>query len=99
MTEHPHVHIHCRDRSGRGHGQAREPVVAYDHARHALLGDAITLDFINTSLEPGARGAVELSLDSARALCAALGRAIAAAEREEAEVRGAGRLPKHAGVG
>ena len=77
----------------------KEAVVAYDHARHALLGDAITLDFINTSLEPGARGAVELSLDSARALCAALGRAIAAADREEAEVRGAGRLPKHAGVG
>jgi hypothetical protein len=28
-------------------------VVAYDHARHAPLGDVITLDFINTGLEPG----------------------------------------------
>ena len=30
-------------------------VVAYDHARHAPLGDVITLDFINTDLDAGAR--------------------------------------------
>ena len=30
-------------------------VVAYDHARHAPLGDVITLDFINAALDPGAR--------------------------------------------
>ena len=30
-------------------------VVAYDHARHANLGDVITLDFVNASLEVGAR--------------------------------------------
>src|SRR5690349_20066471 len=41
-------------------------VVAYDHARHANLGDVITLDFINTGLEPGARAAVELALESAK---------------------------------
>ena len=29
-------------------------VVAYDHARHAHLGDVITLDFINGALDPGA---------------------------------------------
>ena len=65
-----------------------QAVVAYDHARHAPAGDVITLDFINTDLEPGARAAVELSLDSAKDLRAALDRAIAAAEFEEAEVRG-----------
>src|SRR5205085_5041457 len=32
-----------------------QAVVAYDHARHAPLGDVITLDFINAGLEPGAR--------------------------------------------
>jgi hypothetical protein len=36
-------------------------VVAYDHARHAPLGDVITLDFINTDLDPGARAGIELS--------------------------------------
>jgi hypothetical protein len=60
-------------------------VVAYDHARHALLGDVITLDFINTDLPPGARAAVELSLDTAKALHAALAKAIAEADIEEAE--------------
>lgn len=60
-------------------------VVAYDHARHALLDDAITIDFVNTDLPPGARAGVELTLESAKALHAALSRAIAAADIEEAE--------------
>jgi hypothetical protein len=68
-------------------------VVAYDHARHANLGDVITLDFINSELDPGARAGVELTLESAKDLRAALDRAIAAAEYEEAEVRGKGALP------
>jgi hypothetical protein len=65
-------------------------VVAYDHARHAPLGDVITLDFYNTGLDAGARAAVELTLETAKELRAALDRAIAAAEYEEAEVRGKG---------
>ena len=63
-------------------------VVAYDHARHAPLGDVVTLDFINTGLDPGARAGIELSLETAKALRAALDRVIVAAEFEEAEVRG-----------
>ena len=42
-----------------------QAVVAYDHARHAPLGDVITLDFINIALEPGARAGIELTLDTA----------------------------------
>jgi Family of unknown function (DUF6295) len=68
-------------------------VVAYDHARHALAGDVITLDFINTELEPGARAGVELTLETAKELRAALDRAIAAADFEESEVRGKGAVP------
>jgi Family of unknown function (DUF6295) len=60
-------------------------VVSYDHARHALLADAITIDFINQGLPPDARAAVELTLDAAKALNAALTKAIAEAEIEEAE--------------
>jgi hypothetical protein len=60
-------------------------VVAYDHARHALQYDVITLDFINSALPPGARAGVELTLESAKALQAALAKAIAEAEIEEAE--------------
>jgi Family of unknown function (DUF6295) len=71
-----------------------DAVVAYDHARHAPLGDVITLDFINTELEPGARAGIELTLDTAKELRAALDRAISAAEFEEAEVRGKGAPPR-----
>ena len=67
-----------------------QAVVAYDHARHAPLGDVITLDFFNTELDAGARAGVELTLETAKELRAALDRAIAAAEFEEAEVRGKG---------
>jgi Family of unknown function (DUF6295) len=70
-----------------------QAVVAYDHARHAPLGDVITLDFINIALEPGARAGIELTLETAKELRAALDRAIAAAEFEEAEVRSKGAVP------
>jgi hypothetical protein len=69
-----------------------QAVVAYDHARHAPLGDVITLDFFNANLGAEHRAAVEITLDSAKELRAALDRAIAAAEFEEAEVRGKGAI-------
>ncbi len=59
-------------------------VVAYDHPHHALLEEAITLDFIDTDKAPGVRAAVEMTLESAKALSAALVRAIQQAEAEEA---------------
>ena len=61
-------------------------VVSYDHPNHALLDDAIIVDFVNQARGPGARAAVELTLDAARALQGALERAIAAAEAEEREL-------------
>lgn len=70
-----------------------QTVVAYDHARHAPLGDVITLDFVNPGLGAGARAGIELTLETAKELRAALDRAIAAADYEEAEVRGKGAVP------
>ena len=58
-------------------------VVSYDHPHHALLEEAITIDFVNDALGPGARVAVELTLEAAKALSSALVKAIAAAEIEE----------------
>jgi uncharacterized protein DUF6295 len=72
-------------------------VVAYDHARHAWLEDAITIDFINRDLPPRARAAVELTLEAAKALNEALARAIAAAELEESQ-RAEGLERPHRGV-
>lgn len=58
-------------------------VVSYDHPHHALYDEAINIDFVNASLGPGARVAVEISLQSARDLSAALIKAIAEAEAVE----------------
>ena len=60
-------------------------VVSYDHPHHALLEEAITIDFVNQAFGPEARVAVELTLQSAKKLSEALTRAIAAAEIEESE--------------
>jgi hypothetical protein len=76
-----------------------QAVVSYDHARHAFLEDAITIDFVNRDLPPGARAAVELTLESAKALSNALARAIAAAEIEEGErPRSAERIASRANI-
>ena len=77
-------------RGGDGWFPLSRAVVAYDHARHAPLGDVVTLDFINTSLDAGARAGIEMTLETAKELRAALDRVIAAAEFEETEVRGRG---------
>ncbi|WP_428490684.1 DUF6295 family protein [Rhodopila sp.] len=71
-----------------------QAVVAYDHARHAPLSDVITLDFLNAGLGPEARAGIELTLETAKELRVALDRAIAAADFEEAEVRGKGAAPR-----
>ena len=74
--------------AGKGAGgwfELTHSVVSYDHPHHALLEEAITIDFVNSGLGPSARVAVEITLESAKALCAALSRAIAAAEVVEGE--------------
>ena len=59
-----------------------EAVVSYDHPHHAWFEEGISIDFVNSALGPGARVAVEISLDSARELAGALSRAIAAADAQ-----------------
>ena len=70
-------------KAGDGWIELTHSVVSYDHPHHALLEEAVTIDFVNRALGPGARVAVELTLESAKELCGALARAIAAAEIEE----------------
>ncbi len=62
-------------------------VVTYDHPHVALLPDAVCIDFVREHGSPGTRAAVELTLDSAKALQVALTRVIAEAETEEAQAR------------
>jgi Family of unknown function (DUF6295) len=70
-------------KSGDGWIQLTRSVVSYDHPHHAVLEEGITIDFVNAALGPGARVAVELTLEAAKELNGALARAIAAAEIEE----------------
>ena len=81
------VEIVGADGAGKGEDgewfKLTHSVVSYDHPHHALLEEAITIDFVNRALAPGARVAVELTLDAAKALSAALQRAITQADIEE----------------
>ena len=80
------VEIVRAEGSGKGEGgwfDLTNSVVSYDHPHHALLEEAITIDFVNSTLGPGARVAVEITLESAKELSAALARAVAAAEEVE----------------
>jgi hypothetical protein len=70
-------------KGGDGWFKLTHAVVSYDHPHHALLEEAITIDFVNRTMGPEARAAAELTLDSAKALRDALDRAIAQAEIEE----------------
>jgi Family of unknown function (DUF6295) len=71
---------------GRGKGATGwftlgEVNVSYDHPFDAPLEHALNLDFVNEAEGPGARVAVELSVDSARQLVQAI---LATLERAEA---------------
>jgi Family of unknown function (DUF6295) len=80
------VEIVGAEGAGKGDGgwfKLTHSVVSYDHPHHALLEEAITIDFVNAALGPGTRVAVELTLQSAKELSGALARAVAAAEIEE----------------
>ena len=72
-------------KGGDGWFELTHSVVSYDHPHHALFEESITIDFVNSALGPSARVAVEISLQSAKALSAALSRAIAAADMVEGE--------------
>jgi Family of unknown function (DUF6295) len=70
-------------KGGDGWFKLTHSVVSYDHPHHAVLEEAITIDFVNAALGPATRVAVELTLASAKELSGALMRAITAAEIEE----------------
>jgi hypothetical protein len=59
------------DGSGKGTQgwfNLKEVDVSYDHPFHAPFEHALNIDFVNESQGPGARVAVELSVEAAQAL-------------------------------
>ena len=59
-------------KSANGWFKLREANVSYDHPFDAPLEHALNIDFVNEALGPGARVAVELSVEAARTLVMAI---------------------------
>jgi len=62
------VKIQGRGKSGPEWFEVREANVSYDHPYDLPLEHALNIDFVNEAMGPGARVAVELSVDAARQL-------------------------------
>jgi hypothetical protein len=62
------VEIEGSGKGGGGWFKVRQVNVSYDHPFNMPLEHALNIDFVNEALGPGARLAVELDVDSARAL-------------------------------
>ena len=58
-----------------------EADVSYDHPFEAPFEHALNIDFVNEALGPGARVAVELSVESARSLVEAIQAVLVQAEK------------------
>ena len=67
-------------KGGEGWIDLTHAVVSYDHPHHAMYEDCVTIDFVNRALGPGSRIALEISMESAKALAGALLRTIEQAE-------------------
>jgi hypothetical protein len=61
--------------------RVNEATMSFDHATHAWLDHALRIDFLDASDESAGRVAVELDLDSGKALLRRLEEVIDAAEK------------------
>ena len=75
------VKLEGRGKSGPEWFEVREANVSYDHPYDLPLEHALNIDFVNEALGPGARVAVELSVDAARQLVATIQAVLAQADR------------------
>src|SRR5499426_2713329 len=74
------VKIMGRGKSGPEWFDVREANVSYDHPYDLPLEHALNIDFVNESMGPGARVAVELSVDAARRLVESIQAVLAQAD-------------------
>jgi hypothetical protein len=62
------IRIDGSGKGQRGWFPLREANVSYDHPFNAPMEHALNIDFVNEAQGPGARVAVELSVEAAQAL-------------------------------
>ena len=75
------VKIEGRGKNGPEWFAVREANVSYDHPYDLPLEHALNIDFVNEALGPGARVAVELSVDAARKLVKTIEAVLAQADQ------------------
>jgi len=75
------VKVEGRGKSGPDWFQVREANVSYDHPYDLPLEHALNIDFVNEALGPGARVAVELSVEGARRLVKTIEAVLAQADQ------------------
>jgi len=69
-------------KSGADWFEVREANVSYDHPYELSLEHALNIDFVNEALGPGARVAVELSIEGARQLVTTMQAVLAQADQQ-----------------
>jgi uncharacterized protein DUF6295 len=74
------VNIEGSGKGANGWFKLRQANVSYDHPFDAPLEHALNIDFVNEALGPGARVAVELSVEAACALMEAIDAVLKRAE-------------------
>jgi hypothetical protein len=74
--------IEGRGKNGQDWFEVREANVSYDHPYDMPLEHALNIDFVNEALGPGARVAVELSVEAARNLVKTIEEVLAKAEQQ-----------------
>jgi Family of unknown function (DUF6295) len=77
------VHQAKIDGRGKGHSgwfEVKEANISYDHPYDMPLEHALNIDFVNEAQGPGARVAVELSVEAARNLVKTIEAVLAQAE-------------------
>jgi len=75
------VQIMGRGKSSLEWFELREANVSYDHPYDLPLEHALNIDFVNEALGPGARVAVELSVEAARQLVKTIEAVLAQADQ------------------
>jgi hypothetical protein len=68
-------------KTASGWTRVNEATMSFDHANHTWTEHALRIDFVDTADEKAGRVAVELDLESGKALLKRLGEVIDAAEK------------------
>ena len=74
------IQVRGTGKGTEGWFEVRQANISYDHPFNLAAEHALNIDFVNEAMGPGARVAVELTAESARALVSSISAVLARAE-------------------